>query len=129
MYSNFAVPAGLTRDVLFTAELECHINQVHVVQTGLAAVNGSSAHWCPVLPSPARSALSDVSYTYFDVQKDDSYRHRAELATTGAVPAMKPEATAIRDPQDGHWKTTLTFIYSLPITVRNQWTKASHTAI
>ena len=28
---------------------------------------------------------------------------------TGAVPAMKPEATAIGDPQDGHWKITWTF--------------------
>jgi len=25
---------------------------------------------------------------------------------TGAVPAMKPEATAIGDPQDGRWKIT-----------------------
>ena len=29
--------------------------------------------------------------------------------TKGAVPAMKPEATTIGDPQDGHWKITLTF--------------------
>ena len=28
---------------------------------------------------------------------------------TGAVLAMKPEATAIGDPQDGRWKITLTF--------------------
>jgi len=28
---------------------------------------------------------------------------------TGAVPAMKPEATAIADPQDGRWKITLMF--------------------
>jgi len=26
-----------------------------------------------------------------------------------AVPAMKPEATAIGDPQDGRWKITLMF--------------------
>ena len=31
------------------------------------------------------------------------------LATTGAVPAMKPEATAVGDPQDGRWKITLMF--------------------
>ena len=31
------------------------------------------------------------------------------VVTTGAVPAMKPEATTIGDPQDGHWKITLTF--------------------
>jgi len=53
----------------------------------------------------------------------------AVAAFTGAVPAMKPEATAIGDPQDGRWKITLTFVYSMPITVRNQWTKVSHTAI
>ena len=29
--------------------------------------------------------------------------------TTRAVPAMKPEATAIGDPQDGRWKITLMF--------------------
>jgi len=29
--------------------------------------------------------------------------------TTGPVPAMKPEATAIGDPQDGRWKITLMF--------------------
>jgi len=28
---------------------------------------------------------------------------------TGAVPAMKPEATAILAPQDGRWKITLSF--------------------
>jgi len=28
---------------------------------------------------------------------------------------MKPEATAIGDPQNGRWKITLTFIYSMPI--------------
>jgi len=31
------------------------------------------------------------------------------LSNTGAVPAMKPEATAIGDPQDGRWKITLSF--------------------
>ena len=31
------------------------------------------------------------------------------VQTTGAVPAMKPEATAIGDPQDGRWKITLMF--------------------
>ena len=29
--------------------------------------------------------------------------------TTGAVPAMKPEATAIFAPQDGRWKITVSF--------------------
>jgi len=31
------------------------------------------------------------------------------VAPTGAVPAMKPEAAAIGDPQDGRWKITLMF--------------------
>jgi len=31
------------------------------------------------------------------------------VRTTGAVPAMKPEATAIGDPQDGRWKITVSF--------------------
>jgi len=31
------------------------------------------------------------------------------VITTGAVPAMKPEATAILAPQDGRWKITLSF--------------------
>ena len=31
------------------------------------------------------------------------------VKTTGAVPAMKPEATAILAPQDGRWKITLSF--------------------
>ena len=31
------------------------------------------------------------------------------ISTTGAVPAMKPEATAIGNPQDGRRKITLTF--------------------
>ena len=31
------------------------------------------------------------------------------FVTTGAVPAMKPEATAIGDPQDGRWKITSMF--------------------
>jgi len=31
---------------------------------------------------------------------------------------MKPEATAIGDPQDGRWKITSTFIYSMSITVK-----------
>jgi len=30
-------------------------------------------------------------------------------ASTGAVPAMKPEATAIFAPQDGRWKITVSF--------------------
>ena len=33
----------------------------------------------------------------------------SSLAHTGAVPAMKPDATAIGDPQDGRWKITLMF--------------------
>jgi len=32
-----------------------------------------------------------------------------KVEATGAVPAMKPEATAIGDPQDGRWKITLSF--------------------
>ena len=31
------------------------------------------------------------------------------VLVTGAVPAMKPEATAIRAPQDGRWKMTVSF--------------------
>ena len=31
------------------------------------------------------------------------------VGRTGAVPAVKPEATAIGDPQDGRWKITLMF--------------------
>jgi len=37
------------------------------------------------------------------------YRVCRAVLTTGAVLAMKPEATAIGDPQDGRWKITLTF--------------------
>jgi len=33
----------------------------------------------------------------------------SRVTGTGAVPAMKPEATAIGDPQDGRWKITLMF--------------------
>jgi len=37
--------------------------------------------------------------------------HRGRtVQPTGAVPAMKPEATAIGDPQDGRWKITLIFM-------------------
>jgi len=32
-----------------------------------------------------------------------------QIHTTGAVPAMKPEATAIGDPLEGRWKITLMF--------------------
>jgi len=32
-----------------------------------------------------------------------------KVEATGAVPAMKPEATAIGDPHDGRWKITLSF--------------------
>ena len=35
--------------------------------------------------------------------------HATEYATR-AVPAMKHEATAIGDPQDGRWKITLMFV-------------------
>jgi len=36
--------------------------------------------------------------------------HRQLMGQTiGAVQAMKPEATAIGDPQDGRWKITLMF--------------------
>jgi len=31
------------------------------------------------------------------------------VASTGAVPAMKSEATAIFAPQDGRWKITVSF--------------------
>ena len=31
------------------------------------------------------------------------------VITTGAVPAIKPEATSILAPQDGRWKITLSF--------------------
>jgi len=34
---------------------------------------------------------------------------RRALSATGAVPAIKPEATAIRAPQDGRWKITVSF--------------------
>ena len=34
---------------------------------------------------------------------------RCYVVSTGAVPAMKPEATAIGDPQDGRWKIALMF--------------------
>ena len=34
---------------------------------------------------------------------------RKSIVTTGAVPAMKPEATAIYAPQDGRWKITVSF--------------------
>jgi len=33
----------------------------------------------------------------------------ASAIPQGAVPAMKPEATAVGDPQDGRWKITLMF--------------------
>ena len=33
----------------------------------------------------------------------------SRVTGTGAVPAMKPEATAVGDPQDGRWKITLMF--------------------
>ena len=33
----------------------------------------------------------------------------SSVYSTGAVPAMKPEATAIGDPQDGRWKITSLF--------------------
>ena len=36
-------------------------------------------------------------------------RANNSIRTTKAVPAMKPEATAIGDPQDGRWKITLMF--------------------
>ena len=35
--------------------------------------------------------------------------HALLVETTGAVPAMKPEATAIFAPQDGRWKITVSF--------------------
>jgi len=34
---------------------------------------------------------------------------RCQIHTTGAVPAMKPKATAIGDPQEGRWKITSMF--------------------
>ena len=43
---------------------------------------------------------------------DSLVQHTQQCHTvipTGAVLAMKPEATAIGDPQDGRWKITLTF--------------------
>ena len=36
-------------------------------------------------------------------------RHHQAPCTTRPVPAMKPEAIAIGDPQDGRWKITLMF--------------------
>jgi len=38
---------------------------------------------------------------------------------------MKPEATAIGDLQDGRWKITLTFIYSMPIFYAYAYNKES----
>ena len=35
--------------------------------------------------------------------------HALLVETTGAIPAMKPEATAIFAPQDGRWKITVSF--------------------
>ena len=35
--------------------------------------------------------------------------NKAYSTLTGAVPAMKPEATAIFAPQDGRWKITVSF--------------------
>jgi len=32
-----------------------------------------------------------------------------DIDATGAVPGLKPDATAIEDPQDGRWKITLMF--------------------
>jgi len=81
------------------------------------------------------------SYTYKTAAKINWHRYGTKLrhchpmysprtvATTSAVPATKPEAAAVGDPQDGRWKIMLTFIYSMPVTVRNQRTKVSHTAI
>jgi len=60
--------------------------------------------------------------------KAGSMSVHVSVCATGAVPAIKPEATAIGDPQDGRWKITLTLTYSMSITVRNQWTKVSHAA-
>jgi len=54
---------------------------------------------------------------------------RRYAVLSAAVPTTKPEATAIGGPQDGRWKITLTLICSMRITVRNQWTQVSHTAI
>jgi len=36
-------------------------------------------------------------------------RKSVSIVTTGAVLAMKPEATAVGDPEDGRWKITLMF--------------------
>jgi len=51
------------------------------------------------------------------VYESRCWEYRDEIGTnskyrgpvTGAVPAMKPEATAIGDPQEGRWKITLSF--------------------
>ena len=34
---------------------------------------------------------------------------KSPTVSTGAVPAIKPEATAIFAPQDGRWKITVSF--------------------
>ena len=41
------------------------------------------------------------------------------VTITGAVPAMKPEATAIFAPQDGRWKITVSFLMGAGFAYRN----------
>ena len=52
-----------------------------------------------VAVTPAAGRALQSFYVY-------GYNHRG---STGVTPAVKPEATAIGDPQDGRWKITLTF--------------------
>ena len=64
-----------------------------------------------LLPSCSgfRKAVGDRILCPRSTSGVDLNMHHQVAAHTGAVPAMKPEATAIGDPQGGCWKITLMF--------------------
>ena len=61
--------------------------------------------WVNCANESSQAALERASQDAYDV----TGRSKAAVWTTRAAPAMKPEATAIGDPQDGRWKITLMF--------------------
>ena len=72
-------------------------------EQGILGIRGGS-YWAVHIVE--YDVIQCITYFKFSMppQKD-----RAMAVSTGAVPAIKPEATAIFAPQDGRWKITVSF--------------------
>jgi len=70
----------------------------------------SSFHYATSLKTPLSAVFKDFFVglvRMLAMQWTMPLTHIDAVKPTGAVPVMKPEATAIGDPQDGCWKITL----------------------